>query len=91
MILADKVGRMKPEQAALILKEHFWIPCSSVFAGEVQHGKVEDIMNRELEMIAIERLDAVSTEINDEFDQLFQLEDIPLDPDLAAYLEENAQ
>lgn len=90
LILAAKVGEEKPEETRLVVPDHFWMPCENIYAGEVQGGSVEDIMNRELQMIALERIDTVSSNINTEFDQLFQLEDIPLDPDFAAFYGEQA-
>lgn len=91
MLLGAKVGKEKPEEAAAILPEDFWIDHNRVFAGEVKDGKVEDILDRELAMIKLEHLDSISRTINDEFDRLSDLEDVPLDPDLAAYLEENSK
>lgn len=90
MLLGAKVGKEKPEEAAAILPPKFWIDHERVFAGEVENGTVEDILDQELAMIKLEQLDTISRTINDEFDRLSDLEDVPLDPDLAAYLKENS-
>jgi AAA domain, putative AbiEii toxin, Type IV TA system len=90
MLLGAKVGKEKPEEAVAILPQKFWIDHERVFAGEVENGTVEDILDQELAMIKLEQLDTISRTINDEFDRLSDLEDVPLDPDLAAYLKENS-
>jgi energy-coupling factor transporter ATP-binding protein EcfA2 len=74
MLLGAKVGKEKPEEAAEILPEKFWINHERVFAGEVEFGRVVDISSDELELIKVEELDAVSSEINKEFDELFELD-----------------
>jgi hypothetical protein len=77
MLLAARVGSQKPELVRMALPEAFWISQDRVCAGQLVEGHVEDILDLELDMIALEKLDAVSTMINEEFDGLYQLIDFP--------------
>ncbi len=77
MLLAARVGIKKPEMAKKTLSEVFWISQDRVCAGQLVEGHVEDILDLELDMIALEKLDAVSSMINEEFDGLHQLIDFP--------------
>lgn len=78
MLLGAKVGKEKPGETAAILPEEFWIDHNRVFAGEVKNGVVEDILNRDLAMIKVECIDKITETINDEFDRLTDLEEVPL-------------
>jgi AAA ATPase domain len=77
MLLAARVGIQKPELARKALPEAFWISQDRVYAGQLVDGDVEDILDLELDMIALEKLDTVSSMINEEFDGIHQLIDFP--------------
>jgi uncharacterized UPF0146 family protein len=71
---AHKVGSQHKEKVAERINEHLWIDVNKVYAGFVSNGKVENIIDPELKIIQQERIDTISSVINDEFDFLFQLE-----------------
>lgn len=75
LILANKVGSENAKVTDRINK-NLWIKREKVYAALVKNGQVKDITNNELNIIQQENIDSVSSEINDEFDFLFQFETV---------------
>lgn len=74
LMLAHKVGQSNPEKVAAKVSENLWLNSDDVFAGVVQDGTIDEMIDKDLDMIEVERLDAVSQTINEEFDYLYQYE-----------------
>jgi len=74
LMYAHKVGSQHKEKVAEKINEHLWLDVNKVYAGFVSHGEIENIIDPELNLIQQERIDTISSIINDEFDFLFQLE-----------------
>jgi predicted ATPase len=74
LILANKVGEKNPKEVANRVDKKLWLNSNDVFAGIVKDGTVEDMIDKDLNMIKVELLDSVSQIINEEFDYLFQYE-----------------
>ncbi len=76
LILAHKVGNANFEQVSEKINNNLWIDREKVFAAIVTDGQAKDIIDKELNIIQQEKIDAVSGTINEEFDYLFQFETI---------------
>lgn len=75
LILAQKIGLTHPTEVAKKIDKHLWIDVNKVFAALVKLGEVKNIVDPELNIIQQEYIDVVSSQINSEFDFLYQLED----------------
>ncbi|KAA6341227.1 hypothetical protein EZS27_010972 [termite gut metagenome] len=73
LILAKKTGKKYPNKVNLKIEKHLWLNPDDVFAGVVREGTVEEIIDKELDMIKMEQIDSVSRLINSDFDFLYQL------------------
>ena len=76
LILAKRVGEKYPDKVASKVDKRLWLNFDNVFAGFVQDGRVEEIIDGEFNMIQMEQIDSVSRIINKEFDFLYQYETI---------------
>ncbi|MDR1169849.1 MAG: ATP-binding protein [Prevotellaceae bacterium] len=76
LMLANKVGQNNPDKVSPKVNKDLWLTSDHVFAGIVKDGTVEEMIDKDLDMIQVERLDAVSQVINEEFDYLYQYETI---------------
>jgi predicted ATPase len=74
LMLANKTGGKYPDKVSRKFDKHLWLNHDNVFAGIVQNGKVEEIIDREFDMIRMEQIDSVSRGINEDFDYLYNLE-----------------
>lgn len=74
LILAHKVGQTHVTKVNEKINKHLWLDINKVFAAIVKTGEVKDIMDNELNIIQQEYIDTASSQINEEFDFLFQLE-----------------
>jgi len=74
LILANKVGKKYPDKVELKVDKHLWLNHDDVFAGIVKGGTVEEMIDKEFDMIQVEQLDSVSQAINEEFDYLYKYE-----------------
>jgi len=74
LILANKVGQKSPDKVLSKVDKQLWLNPNDVFAGIVKDGTVEDMIDKDLDMIKVELLDAVSQIINEEFDYLYKYE-----------------
>jgi predicted ATPase len=74
LMLANKTGKKYPDKVSQKLDKHLWLNHDNVFAGIVQNGNVEEIIDREFDMIHMEQIDSVSRGINEDFDYLYNLE-----------------
>jgi predicted ATPase len=72
VMLAYKVGKNHPDEVSSKVSKNVWLHSQAVFAGIVKNGTVEEMIDTDLEMIQVEKLDAVSQIINEEFDYLLQ-------------------
>jgi len=75
LLYANKVGREKPEAISKIISQRLWVDVKDVQAFFIRDGKLEDIIDHDLEMIKNEALDSASRIINEEFDQIYAQED----------------
>jgi hypothetical protein len=73
LMLAKKAGEKHPDKVGSKINERLWLNHSNVFAGVVKGGTVEEIIDREFDMILMEQIDSVSRMINEEFDFLYPL------------------
>jgi len=74
LILAHKVGSTNQDEINKKINKNLWINRDKVFAAIVEDGSVKDIIDQDLKIIQQERIDAVSSIINSEFDFLYQFE-----------------
>ena len=74
LILAKRIGKEYPNEVEAKINKQYWLNFNDVYAGIVQDGKMEQIIDKEFDMIQIEQIDSVSRIINDEFDFLYQYE-----------------
>ncbi|WP_347068801.1 AAA family ATPase [Flavobacterium sp. WV_118_3] len=74
LILAHQVGQSNRAEVSKKINKNLWINRQQVFAAMVQNGLVTDIIDKELNIIQQEKIDSVSSIINNEFDFLFQFE-----------------
>jgi predicted ATP-dependent endonuclease of OLD family len=71
LILAHEIGKIHVDEVAKKIDKRLWIDRENVFAGFVQSGVVTDIIDSELNLIQQERIDTISSSINEEFDYLY--------------------
>jgi AAA15 family ATPase/GTPase len=76
LILANEVGSQSGKEVEKRINKNLWLNRDKVYAALVKNGQVEDIIDKELNIIQQERIDEVSKEINNEFDFLFQFETV---------------
>lgn len=76
LMLAEKTGAINAAEVARHIPKNLWLSSEKVFAGIVQNGTVENIIDPELHIIQQERIDTVSQQINQDFDFLFQFETV---------------
>jgi predicted ATP-dependent endonuclease of OLD family len=76
LILAEKTGAGHEAEVGRHIPKNLWLNSEKVFAGIVQNGTVENIIDPELHIIQQERIDTVSQQINQDFDFLFQFETV---------------
>ncbi|GHV65583.1 hypothetical protein FACS1894199_06650 [Bacteroidia bacterium] len=74
LMLANKAGKDHSEKVVLKVRKKLWLNPDDIFAGIVQNGTIKELIDKDLDMIQVEQLDAVSREINEEFDYLYQYE-----------------
>lgn len=73
LIMANKAGKKYPEKVMPKINKHLWLNRAKIFAALVQEGIVEEIIDREFDIIQQEQIDSVSRVINNEFDFLYQI------------------
>jgi predicted ATPase len=76
LMLANRAGQNYPDKVSSKVSKNLWLNPEDVFAGIVQDGTVMEIIDKDLDMIRVEQLDAVSQVINDEFDYLYPYETV---------------
>ncbi len=74
LILAHKVGQKHFKEVNSKIDKQLWLDLNKIYTGLVKSGDVKDIMDSELGIIQQEYIDTASSQINEEFDFLFQLE-----------------
>ena len=74
LIYAYQVGQKHKGQVIGILPEKYWIDPESISALMVKDGVVENIVDADLMHIMAEKIDSVSTCINEEFDSLMDID-----------------
>lgn len=75
LIYAHQLGQSKEAEVSRIVSKDSWMNPDKVGAYFVANGSVESIMDPEFRQIKAERIDEVSRKLNEEYDQLFDLED----------------
>ncbi|GMU90696.1 MAG: hypothetical protein AMXMBFR49_29010 [Chlorobiota bacterium] len=72
LIFANEVGRKKEEKISSIIHKQYWLDSTKVSAMFVDNGKVENILDPDLNQIAAERIDSASRLINEQYDQMME-------------------
>ncbi len=75
LLFANNVGKRKPDEVKEIINSEIWINSELVGAKSVKDGKIEDIMDNDLQLIRVEEIDKASALINKEFDMIFNIEE----------------
>lgn len=75
LIYAHSVGQKRPEEVKKIVSSYSWLDYDKVDVYFVDKGEVELILNEETKQIRAERIDGVSGILNEQYDQLFGLEE----------------
>lgn len=74
LIYAAKCGKEHSDEVNKIVSEKHWVAFEDVGAWFIKDGELESILDTELKQLDALKLDAVSTALNDEFDQLLNIE-----------------
>jgi len=72
LIFAHDVGSKKSDEISGIIPKHYWLDSDKVSAYFVENGKVEDILETDLNQIAVERIDNASRIVNQRYDQILE-------------------
>ena len=73
LLYANQFQNSFRNQAALIIPSKYWLDPASFDAWFVSNGFVDGCMDRDINMIQNERIDAISGVINSDYDRLFDL------------------
>lgn len=74
MMYAYLVGEKHPEAVRQLIGERSWLNPSKVRSYMLGNGQVENVVDKDLQMIKAEKIDNVSEVLNDQFDKLLNLE-----------------
>jgi len=72
LMFAQEVGTRHAGEISKIISEKFWLDQKNVSALFVENGKVENILEPDLNQIAVERIDNASRVINRQYDQMLE-------------------
>jgi AAA15 family ATPase/GTPase len=75
LLLAHRIGQKKRESVEKIVDSDLWIDPDRFECYFVDNGTIKSVMDRNIGMIDLAELDAVSGTLNDQYDQLTALED----------------
>ncbi len=75
LIFAKNVGKSKENQANQIIQKEIWIDFDKISTFKIDNGEIFNINDQELKLVRIEEIDHASTLINNDFDNLFELQD----------------
>jgi predicted ATPase len=75
LLYAYKVGNNRLEQVSKLINQKVWISPSELSVYFINNGIYEDIMDHELDLIKVEKIDAISSVLNEQYEDLFDLED----------------
>ena len=73
-IYASSVGSKNPDAVSKIIPKNSWLPFDRVSGHFISDGTLEDLRDESLMILRAELVDAASSLINDEYDQLFEIE-----------------
>ena len=76
LLLAHQIGQKKPDEAAKIIDRDLWIDPKDFECYYVEDGKIDSVMDREVNMMSLRKLDGTSSALNEEYDKLSELEDL---------------
>ena len=76
LLYADTVGKYSMKKTAQVISRCKWIRSESCTAMFMENGSVEDCMDPDLMQIDNSLLDQISHGINEEYDQLFAIEQL---------------
>ncbi|HLC15476.1 MAG TPA: AAA family ATPase [Thermodesulfovibrionia bacterium] len=74
LLYANKLGKLKSKQVQKILDKKLWIDYQNFAAYFIDKGRINSIMDDEMQMIKTEAIDSASELINATYDKLFQLD-----------------
>lgn len=74
LIYAYNVGQSRFNAVADIVNKNLWINYLNMSAYFVSQGVYKDLLDEETKMIDSDKIDEVSSQINDEFEKLYELE-----------------
>ncbi len=75
LLYAYKLGRTKPVQIQKLINRNLWIDLDKCSAFSLVNGNVQSIIDIELNLLKVEEIDTASQEINNEFDELYKLDE----------------
>lgn len=74
LVYANVVGSKKPKLTAAVIAKRYWLDPNDISAYMLnKKGKMEDIFDVNTQQILVERIDSVSSIINDEYDRLLNI------------------
>ena len=73
LMFAYEVGQVKPKETESIIPKAYWMDAKHVVAYSTDGGVVEPIIDKELQQIEAERIDGISQEMNEQYEQLLDL------------------
>lgn len=74
LMYAHRIGQLHPEQVSQKIDKNLWLDYKRVSAYFVENGTIRNILDDELQSIAVEEIDNASRLINQEYDFLLNLE-----------------
>lgn len=74
LMYAGRVGKRHRESVARVIPECYWIAPEAVNAYQLEGGRIVPIVDREIRQVEAERIDGVSEELNEQYEQLLKLD-----------------
>ncbi|MCU0434510.1 MAG: ATP-binding protein [Bacteroidia bacterium] len=74
LIYAYQKSRIDPVKTDKIVPKSLWLNIEHVYAGYLENGKLEDIIDTEINQIKNEMVDTASRKVNNSYDQLFDID-----------------
>ena len=74
LIYAHNVGQNHYEEVDSVVSSDVWVDYDKVGAYHINHGILHSMMDDELRQLKAEMIDGISTELNLEYDRLFDIE-----------------
>ncbi len=75
LLYAHKVGQRNPDEINKIIDKDCWADINTIDAYNLENGRVESIIHKELGMVKVEILDEISEYMNFEYNKILELDE----------------